>query len=225
MQSFVYNSPQFQRYLDESPHLAGEVRFIRSIAKPGMIALDVGANRGVTTVTLAKAVREDGRVWAFELVPKHFATLQQNLRRNRVANVEAHQLAVTEGVGEIEFYKHGEGSGITPVEAAPRLVVAATSIDSFLGDRRVGKVDLFNADCEGSELLMLHGAERTLRAYCPQIFCGVHRSYLRELGQSIADLVGYLRQSNFEVKPVSVEHPDSKVDFDESSHIYATTQC
>lgn len=62
MQSFVYNSPQFQRYLDESPHLAGEVRFIRSIAKPGMIALDVGANRGVTTVTLAKAVGEDGRV-------------------------------------------------------------------------------------------------------------------------------------------------------------------
>ena len=33
MQPFVYNSPDFQKELADSPHLAGEVNFLTSIAE------------------------------------------------------------------------------------------------------------------------------------------------------------------------------------------------
>jgi len=187
-----------------------------------MTALDVGANRGVTSLTLAKAVGEDGRVWAFEPIPEYFAALRESLHRNHVTNVQAHRLTIIDKTREIEFYKHGGGSGVVPLKAAQRLIVTATTIDEFLGKRPIKWVDLLSADYEGSELLMLRGGEKTLRAYCPQIFCEVHHSYLDKLGHSIGELVEYLHQLHYEVQPVSVEQPDDKPGFDECSHIYAS---
>lgn len=222
MRTFAYDSPEFQSQLRHNAHAGGEVSFLRSIAEPGMIALDVGANRGVTTVALAKAVGEDGQVWAFEPVPEHFAALKANLSWNGAANVEAHQLLLADQPGEVQFYKHGEGSGITPAEGAERLTVLATTIDEFLAEHHVGRVDLINSDCEGSELFMLRGGENALMAHSPKVFCEVHHGYLAQMNQSVADVVGYLQQLGFEVSPVSVEHLAREVGFDECSHIYAT---
>ena len=82
-------------------------------------------------------------------------------------------------------------------------------------------MDLISSDCEGSELRMLHGAEEALTSYSPQIFCEVHHSYLSALGESIRDIVDYLKQLGFALTPISVEHLGREVGFDECSHIYA----
>ena len=224
MRPFVYDSSQFRTHLQKSPHAQGEVAFLLSICEPGMTALDVGANRGVTAVTLAKAVGQSGHVWAFEPVPEHYAALKANLSRNGAANAEAFRVALADAPGEVDFYVHGEGSGIVPAEGAQRLKVAATTIDSFRRDRGIRRVDLISSDCEGSELLALRGAERTLMADSPQIFCEVHHGYLDALGQSAADVVAYLTQLGFQVRPISVEHLDTDVGLDACSHIYAARQ-
>jgi len=221
VRSFVYDSSEFRRELQENSHAQGEVRFLQSISKPGMIALDVGANRGVTTVTLARAVGENGHVWAFEPVPEHFAALKTNLSQNNGTNVEALQVAVADAPGEVDLYVHGEGSGIVPAEGTQRLRVAATTIDSFLYEHGVGRVDLISSDCEGSELRVLRGAEEALTSYSPQIFCEIHHSYLSTLGKSVRDVVDYLRQLGFEVRPISGGDLGSDVGLDECSHIYA----
>jgi len=222
VRSFIYDSLEFRRQLQESAHVQGEVTFLQSICEPGMAVLDVGANKGVTTVTLAKAVGANGHVWAFEPVPEHFALLKANLSGNEAANVEAFQMALVDAPGEIDFYVHGEGSGIVPAENAERLTVAATTIDGFLREHGAARVDVISLDCEGSELLALQSAERTLRADSPQIFCEVHHSYLNALGQSAVDVVAYLTQLGFEVRPISVEHLDTDVSLDDCSHVYAT---
>jgi FkbM family methyltransferase len=186
-----------------------------------MTALDVGANKGVTTVTLAKAVGETGRVWAFEPVPEHFAALQANLSQNNAANAHAFQVALADAPGEVDFYVHGEGSGIVPAEGAQRLKIAATTIDSFLQDHGIAGVDLISSDCEGSELLVLRGAEHALASYAPQVFCEVHHGYLSAQGKSVRDVVDYLRQLGFEVRPIAVERLGSDVGLEQCSHIYA----
>jgi len=221
VRSFVYDSSEFARHLQESPHVRGEVTFLQSICEPGMTALDVGANRGVTSVTLARATGENGRVWAFEPVPEHFAALKANLSQNNATNAEPFQVAVADAPGEVDLYVHGEGSGIVPAEGAQRLKVAATTIDSFLHEHGVGRVDLISSDCEGSELRVLRGAEEALATYSPQVFCEIHHSYLSTLGKSVSDVVDYLRQLGFEIRPISAEHLESEVGFDECSHIYA----
>jgi len=70
MGTFIYDSPVFQRELQNQAHPAGEIRFLKSIAKPGMRIIDTGANRGVTTVAIARQVGSGGHVYAFEPVPE-----------------------------------------------------------------------------------------------------------------------------------------------------------
>jgi len=222
MKEFLYGSPEFRTELAKSAHAAGEVEFLESIAKPGMRAIEIGGNHGVTAVTLASRIGREGWLYAFEPVPEYFALLERNLARNHVENASAHQLAVTDQTGRIRFYKHGGGSGIAPAEEAEQIWVEATTITDFLAGHKVDTIDLLNMDCEGSELLALRGAEPLLRENAPQIFCELHRGYLQQLGQSAEELVAYLRRLGYQVKPLQVERLHEETTFEACSHIYAS---
>jgi FkbM family methyltransferase len=220
MSEFIYDSPAFQHELQSQAHPAGEIRFLKSIAKPGMRVIDVGANKGLTTVAAAREVGRGGHVYAFEPVPEYYATLKANVARNAADNVSVYQLALSNRTGRMRFYKHGEGSGITPTDDAELLWVEATTVGDFLDERETGKIDVLNLDCEGSELLVLEGAEAMLRKQSPQVFCEIHHEYLKELGQSVTDVAGFLSQLGYIVQPLDVEKPGKKVRLEECTHIW-----
>jgi FkbM family methyltransferase len=221
--SFVYDSSAFQTELKQDAHHHGEVTMLKAMAEPGMIAFELGANRGVTTVALAKSVGSEGQVHAFEPVPEFYAALMENLRLNDVDNVRVHQLAATDKESTVTYYKHGEGSGIVQSEDAEDIVVGTTSLDSFMMAEDLRRVDLINMDCEGAELLVLQGARDTLQRNTPCIFCEIHHDYLSRLDQSVDDIVEYLHMLGFQVKPVSVESLDEDVEFGSCTHILAAT--
>lgn len=221
MDEFTYDSPVFQRELQNQAHPAGEVRLLKSMAKPGMRVIDIGANRGLTTVALARNVGSHGHVYAFEPVPEYYDALKANLARNAADNVSAHPLALSNRTGQIRFYKHGQGSGITPTDDAEVLWVEATTVGDFLGEQDTNTIDLLNLDCEGSELLVLEGAEMVLQEHSPQILCEIHHEYLKELGQSVTDVAGFLSRLDYVVEPLDVEKPGEKTGLEECSHIWA----
>ena len=221
MDRFVYNSKEFRDELAKSPHHAGEVAFLQSIARPGMRAIDAGANKGVTAIALAGQVGEAGHVYAFEPVPEYYAHLTENLSRNSLANVSPHRLALSNRVGRIRFYKHGGGSGITAADDAEMIWVQATTLAQFFADQKIGRIDLLNLDCEGSELLVFQGAKAILAAQTPRIFCEVHRGYLKRLGQSGTDVVTFLTKIGYDVQPLQVEDLRAEASFENCTHIYA----
>lgn len=221
MQSFTFGSPEFEEMLSESAHVTGEVRMLQSIAERGMVALDVGANRGVTTVTIAKAVGDAGEVWAFEPVPEYFDALRVNLRSNAVENTRAYRLALSDRNGGVALYKHGGGSGVVPAEDAERLPVPATTVDEFVATRAIEAVDVLSADCEGSELRLFEGAANTLRRDGPAIFCEIHHGYLDTLGLTARKVADYLAGLGYTVRPLRVEDLDGEAAIDECTHIHA----
>ncbi len=223
-EAFVYDSPQFQEKLKQNAHHHGEVTMIQAMAAPDMIALELGANRGVTTVALAKCVGPQGVVHSFEPVPDYHAALIDNLKRNRVQNVRAHQVAVTGDENRINYYKHGEGSGIVQTDDAECITVESISLDGFVAAENLERVDFINMDCEGAELFVFQGGVKALEQYMPLIFCEIHHDYLSKLGQSVNDIEQYLRSLGYEVKPVQVEALDDEVDLAACSHICAVAE-
>ena len=221
MNSFVFGSEEFQRELKDNPHHTGEVEFLRSVLRPGMRAIEAGANRGVTAVAISRQIGAQGHLYALEPVPEFYTELKENLRRNGAENVSIHPLALGERRGRIQFYKHGGGSGITPAQDAEVFSAQATTITDFLAEQGGDRIDFLNLDCEGSELLVLRGAEDTLKDHGPQIFCEIHRGYLGELDQSADDVVDFLTELGYEVRPLQVENLDAETDVKECSHIYA----
>ena len=221
MNSFTFDSEELQRELKDNPHHAGEVEFLRSVLRPGMHVIEAGANRGVTAVATAREIGTEGRLYAFEPVPEFYAELKENLRRNDAENVSAHQLALSNRRGRIQFYKHGGGSGITPAEDAENLYVEATTVTDFLAEQGEARIDFLNLDCEGSELLVLQGARNVLEDHGPQIFCEIHRDYLGSLDQSADDVAGLLSELGYEVRPLRVEELNAESSVEECSHVYA----
>lgn len=224
MDEFVYDSPEFKRAVANRPHESGELAFLKSIARPGMVVLEAGANTGVTAVALATAVTDSGHLYALEPVPEYYDQLQANLTRNAVRNATTYNLALSNRAGRIPFYKReGGGSGITPHEDGEMLHVEATTITNLLVVEHVTRVDLLHLDCEGSELLALQGAETILNRDAPKIFCEIHHDSLRALGQSVDDVIGFLAKLGYQIRPLQVDDLNTKPTTDTCSHVYAAT--
>jgi len=135
--------------------------------------------------------------------------------------VKAFQLALTDRVGIIDFYQKELSSGIVFEEGAKEFEVCTTTIDRFLIDEGIARIDLINMDCEGSELLILRGAKETLRKNKVRIFCEIHHNFLKQLGQSTEDLVEYLQKLGFEVQSVCLNDLKVGDNFKKCEYIYA----
>jgi FkbM family methyltransferase len=218
MATFLYDSPEFKQYREESAHHNGELTFLESIARPGMTAVGVGANTGATCVALAKAVGEHGRVYAFEPRVEPFDALKDNMSANDVgAIVDCHRLVLGDHVGEVPFYVDGEGSGVVEKDGIEPITTGTTTMDAFVAEHGIESVAVINMDCEGSELLVLEGGEQTLRASHPQIFCEVHHQF----GVVVGDLVSFLEDLGYHVEPLFADDMSKEVSFAECTHVYA----
>jgi ubiquinone/menaquinone biosynthesis C-methylase UbiE len=60
---------------------------LERLAKPSLTAIDIGANIGVTAITMARAVGSSGQVICFEPMPQHLSRLRQNIENNRLPRV------------------------------------------------------------------------------------------------------------------------------------------
>jgi len=214
---FIYDSPAFKAHLEGSSHERGEVEFLRLIAEEGMKAIDIGVDAGVTTVTIAKTVGERGKVYSFDPVSGHIDTLRKNLAANGLGNVSIFQMAVSDKVGTMDFY----GGSIIPKENVEKSSVKTTNLDTFLTEEKVERIDLINMDCEGSELLVLKGAGKTLKENKVKIFCEIHHGFLEKLGQSIQDIVKHLQSLGFQVYSVSLNDLSLEKELDKPEYIYA----
>ena len=221
IERFLYDSPGFKNFLKDNPHERGEVKFLESIVEEGMNVIDIGANIGITTLTIAKKIGRRGKLYSFEPTPEYFNILKENISSNGLENVKVYELAVTSQVGRAPFYQKELSSGIVFEEGAKKLEVSTTNIDRFLSEEKIERIDLINMDCEGSELLVLKGAKETLRKNKVKIFCEIHHDFLKQLGQSVEELVQYLQGLEFQVQSVSLDDLKMGNNFEKCEYIYA----
>ena len=220
---FIFNSPSFSQFLAEHPHERGEVEFLKSIAEEGMIAVEIGGYAGMTTVAIAKALGEKGIVYCFEPIPEYRKLLEKNLLVNNIENVKIFPYAVLDKKGEEVFYINGGATSFIPQENTEKITVKTISLDTFLEEHRMEKIDLLHMDCEGSELLVLKGAEKTLRKNKVKIFCEIHHDFLSKISQSVWDIVNYLKNLGYKVKAVKLDDLTLHEDFQTCEYIYATS--
>jgi FkbM family methyltransferase len=147
------------------------------------VALDIGANIGNHTVVMA---RHCARVLAFEPQLKTGIRLADNVRLNRLENVELYDFGLSDRDEEIPlFIDPVENSGSTtfcrPLAVAGcREVRCRTRIgDQLLQSLNVGRVDLVKIDVEGFEAAALAGLRHTLLASRPIVFSEWNNSETR----------------------------------------------
>jgi FkbM family methyltransferase len=163
------------------------VRFISRELAHGGSFVDVGANIGLITLPVAAGNRQV-RAIAFEPHPGNAAKLRANVAANPGLDVEVREVALGSESGQI--YLTSDDAAQTGWFRASRdphgIPVRMESLDRELSAAL--RIDVMKLDAEGSEVAILHGAERLLgerRIGCiisevnPEL--GIERADLREL--------------------------------------------
>jgi FkbM family methyltransferase len=147
-----------------------ERRFLQGFLKPGMTVLDIGAHHGFYTMLAARMVGPTGRVMSFEPSPRERKRLLVHLRLNRVLDRFAvFPVALGRETAESTLYVvAGRDTGCNSLrppavtEPTRTVQVPVTSLDTFLPQQNVARVDFIKMDVEGGELGVLEGAEELL---------------------------------------------------------------
>lgn len=154
----------------EGERFVAERQLVRRLLRPGMHAVDVGANIGYYLLLLARAVGPDGMVSCFEPDPDNLVELERNSRLNGLARVRIHPAAV--GAEDTSVKLRG---GINSAIAADgELRVPLVRLDSAV----TRPVDFLKIDVEGYEGHVLAGAQQILTQDRPNLFLEVHPGLL-----------------------------------------------
>ncbi len=149
----------------------------RQFIKKDTIVIDAGANIGVFAI-FAAALAPAGRVFAFEPAKKTFDLLKRNtapyaqivclssalgVERSR-KNILVREGTSAENIMEDSpmFDRGGNSKGVWEK-------VDMTTIDSFVSEKGLPRVDFIKIDSEGYEANILRGAEKTIRIFEPVI--------------------------------------------------------
>jgi FkbM family methyltransferase len=158
-------------YLNEgfSDRMIAE-KFIHFL-KPGMIAVDCGAHIGEYTLLFAHLVGSNGRVYAFEPDPRVFKILKENVTLNNLRNIVLNNIALSDFCGEMEFLLNIDPTASSLVKAGNRIVgrvrVPVTTLDAFIQENKITKIDAIKIDVEGAEEPVLSGAKEVLSCLKP----------------------------------------------------------
>ena len=157
-----------------------ETDWIKSNLRPGDFAIDVGANLGWYTVIMARLVGNKGLVAAFEPEPRNFELLTRNVEENNLSgSCRLFQTALFNKAGTFTLEKSPNNLGDHRIRIAPpskfsdnyfgeaereEISVPAESLDDMLSkmDLNEKTVRLLKLDTQGSEVLIMRGAEQTL---------------------------------------------------------------
>lgn len=140
---------------------------VLGLTRPGASVIEVGANVGYYTLGMARRVGPTGRIVTFEANPHMAALVRKSIGLNGLFDrVEIHEKAASDAAGHVDFMVSRQMGGSGHILVAESHIGSDQSILTVeavrLDDMGVDKVDLIRMDAEGSEPLILRGAERLL---------------------------------------------------------------
>jgi FkbM family methyltransferase len=184
-----------------------ETEFAIEQARPGTVAIDVGANVGMFTVPLALAVGPSGRVLTIEPSPENVARLEANLELNALENVVVERIAVGDRAGHILLQLASDPGFHSTAEIAEsrsvdeEVTVRAETLDQVWLRAHAPAVSFIKIDTEGSEDAVLRGAEEILRTCQPILLVEAKgEERVRQLDEWLA-CFGYSRMRRRDFAP------------------------
>ena len=163
------------------------VATLKSLLRPGMRFVDVGANVGEISLIAAKLVGSKGQVISFEPVNAIADQLERHVRWNGFDWCRIERLALSDHTGMAEIYAstgntdskdrnaglyslHNVSQNVAPIQR-----IRLTTLDAYLHENAIDGVDGIKIDIEGAELECLRGAKATIAAFRPWLIVEVQQ--------------------------------------------------
>lgn len=144
----------------------------RALAEPKPVILDVGGNIGQYVLRL-KATRQDAELHTFEPFPKLAEILQHMVTLNGWRDVRVNQCVVGVSNDKTRLYFDGAATDTASTVAGFQrtnqhsIEVDCRTLDGYVDEAGLKRVDVLKIDVEGGELEVIQGAARVLEKFRP----------------------------------------------------------
>lgn len=147
------------------------------------VVLEGGMFNGLNTIVFKKLFKNLKKIYAFELIydkvkNKSIAHIIDSLKELEIIPLalwdRKEKLVFTENVAAP--YSSGINPPLNKNGSEQNFTVDAISIDEYVSENNIEKVDFIKMDIEGAEMKALKGAEQTLIKFRPQLAISIYHS-------------------------------------------------
>jgi FkbM family methyltransferase len=167
--------------------------------RQGMTIFDIGANIGEVSLHLASLTGSYGNVISFEPNKNCIERLNKNIAINNFNDViKVEQIALSDKKGiasfsyaDINIQNQGMGSLINFPDDVLRIIddVIVDTLDNYVLNNSINKIDLIKIDIQGGEIAFLNGALLSIKKFHPDLIMEISEVDLASLGLSSKDLI------------------------------------
>ena len=170
------------------------IKYVRNLPKTDSIVLDIGANKGIYSIYMSRAIGNKGQVIAFEAQPELEVYLHKIKNAFSLDNLEIINYALSSEPGKMILKREHVGSGAASLNFYDKddtsledIEINAITLDDFVASGEKKPISFIKCDVEGHEADVFYGAEKTLIEYMPDLLFECHRSEAEK-----GDLFNYL---------------------------------
>lgn len=182
----------------------GTTEALEKMLRPDDVFVDIGANIGWYSL-IASLHAPEGEVHAFEPVPFIFEKAKRNWELNGFDNrvFFKNRALGAEIDSELTIYTfeglyHGHSSASTLGRTDYRETsIPSTTLDHYLTEQSLHRVDVVKMDTEGGEMNVLQGAVDLLDRDMPPVWIiEMNRETSRQFGHDPSDLLDFIAERN-----------------------------
>jgi len=167
-----------------------ELQLCLSNLTNGSVFFDVGANVGLYSIAAAKRF-PSAKIHAFEPVSSTLSLFRQNLAKNNLEsrNVTLNELALSDAIGEAYITSdfHSSNYITTPESKFSKTLIRCTTVDDYVRDKDIDRLDFVKIDVEGHELKVVKGAEETLARLKPRVLAELNKGDFKFFDRRVTD--------------------------------------
>ena len=166
------------------------------------IIFDIGANIGWYSNHLSKKL-PNSTIYSFEPIPETFHQLKKNAELNWCTNIILNNFAFSDVIQKLTFYYSPTITGasssvnITENDSMIKLECNATTIDTFIKDKGIQKLDFIKCDVEGAEFMVYKGGAATIEKYKPIVFSEMLRKWSAKFNYHPNNIIDFFKNFGY----------------------------
>ena len=134
--------------------------------KNDAVVFDIGAFKGDTAYFFSKKCSNKARIYAFEPDENNYKVLLKIKEKYKLNNVITKNILLSNAEKEIDF--------ISMIENTPTIKKNAITIDKFVEENNIEKIDYIKMDVEGAERNILEGSIKTIKKFKPFLAIAIY---------------------------------------------------
>jgi FkbM family methyltransferase len=169
--------------------------------KAGNIIIEGGVFDGEHTRKFGNIITSFGKVYAFDPFGDEII-LNWSRNNSLTENIVIEPSALWSRSGKLFFKEDGAGSTVSERHIAESSEISSVTIDDFVTDKRLMRLDMIKLDVEGAEKEVLIGAEKSIKKYQPQMAISIYHK-ISDFFEIPRMIHGWLPNAKFRIKTYS----------------------